>query len=99
MAAKKKEPVAVVVTTEHRGVFFGYEVSRNVEGRVVTIEKARVCVHWSAETKGFVGLAVTGPLPGSRVSLGAPEMTLTGVTSITECTPEAIAAWEASPWK
>jgi len=95
----EKDLDPVVVTTEHRGVFFGRELSRDMGARVVVIQQARVCVHWSAGTKGFVGLAVTGPLEGSRVSLGAPEMTLTGVTSITKCSPEAVAAWEAAPWK
>lgn len=93
---KQTDQPHVVVTTEHRGVFFGKLVSR--DGSEVTLADARVCVHWSAETKGFIGLAVTGPLKGSRVSLAATELTVTAVTSITKCTPEAIAQWEASPW-
>ena len=86
----------VVVTTEHRGVFGGVFVSR--KDREVTLSEARVCVHWSAETRGFVGLAVTGPLDGSRVSPAAPELTLAGVTSISKCTEKAKDRWEQSPW-
>lgn len=86
----------VVVTTEHRGVFFG--VLESKQDREVTITDAMVCVYWSASTRGFLGLAVTGPQGGSRVSKAAPRLSLSGVTSITECTPEAIKQWEATPW-
>lgn len=87
---------AVVVTTKHRGVFFGRLLERN--GDEVVLEGARVCVHWSIDTRGFVGLAVTGPLKGSRISLGAPRMELNAVTSITHCTDEAVRRWEEGPW-
>lgn len=87
----------VVVTTVHRGVFGGVLVSR--EGDEVTLDQARVCVYWSAETRGFVGLAVTGPLPGSRVSAAAERMCIPGVTAIVACTEEAQKAWEVAPWK
>jgi hypothetical protein len=86
----------VVVTTEYKGVFWGRLESR--EGNEVTLTGARVCVYWSPETRGFVGLAVTGPMPGSRVSAACPRMAITAVTSITECTEEAVALWEEGPW-
>jgi len=86
----------VVVTTEFRGVFFG--VLEEKQEREVTITNAMVCVYWSANTRGFLGLAVTGPQSGSRVSKAAPRLALAGVTSVTECTPEAIKQWESMPW-
>ena len=87
----------VVVTTQHRGVFGGVLVERVGESEVVLAD-ARVCIHWSSETRGFIGLAVTGPLNGSRVSQPAPQLILTGVTSVAACTDAARQQWEAAPW-
>ena len=92
----KKSEQKVVVTTAHRGVFFGTLLERK-DGEV-SLADARVCVHWSAATRGFVGLAATGPLSGSRVSPACPKMTVTAVTCILECTPEAVKQWEEGKW-
>ena len=86
----------VVVTTKHRGVFFGTLESRD-ETEVVLAD-VRVCVYWSKATKGFVGLAVTGPMQGSRVSLAAPRMDVLDVTSVLYCSASAIAQWESVQW-
>lgn len=86
----------VVVTTAHRGVFFGKLLERN-DGEV-TLTDARVCVYWSPATHGFVGLANKGPQAGSKISPGAPKMVLPNVTCILECTAEAIKQWEKEIW-
>ncbi len=86
----------VVVTTKHRGVFFGTLESR--ENGEVVLSDGRVCVRWSKETKGFVGLAATGPMAGSKVSPAAPKMEIFDITSILHCSPEAIEQWESEPW-
>lgn len=86
----------VVVTTDARGVFFGTMVEQ--EGTSVRLDNARNCLFWSEETKGFIGLAVTGPMKGSRVGPACLSMELAGVTSIIECTPDAVRRWEESPW-
>jgi len=86
----------VLVTTLHRGVFFGTLDSQ--DGDKATLIEARNIVYWSAATKGFLGLAATGPAPGSRVGPAVPRLELAGVTSVTDCTPAAIAAMEAGPW-
>lgn len=49
----------VVVTTEYRGVFFGY--AEDTSGDIITLSNARNCIYWSAATGGFMGLAATGP--------------------------------------
>ena len=90
------EGTAVVVTTKHRGVFFG--LIATVEPGTVELTDARGCVYWSAETKGVVGLAANGPATGSRVSPPAPQIILYGVTAIMQCTPRAVIAWERGPW-
>ena len=90
------EKKALVVTTAHRGVFFGYgEVT---EGAVIRLERSRMCLYWPAEDRGVVGLAVTGPLKGSRVGPAAPAITLRDVTSIMEASQEAVRQWELAPW-
>lgn len=87
---------AVVVTTVHRGVFFGY--ATETDGEVIKLRAARNCLYWSAAVKGFMGLAATGPDKNSKV--GPPvAIELRNITSVIACEPAAIAAWEAAPWK
>ena len=86
---------AVLVTTTHRGVFFGYLQSRN--GDSVTLRAARNCVYWDRATKGFLGLAQQGPGSGCRIGPAA-DIELFGITAIADVTPDAVAKWEAAPW-
>lgn len=87
----------VLVTTAHRGVFFGYLVGEPSKEKVL-LRNARNCLFWSAEVRGFLGLAERGPDRASRVGPVVPEQTLFDITSVSVCTPEAIEAWERSPW-
>ena len=87
----------VLVTTKHRGVFFGY-LNGEATQDTLTLSKARNCIYWDTETKGFLGLAVTGPRSGCRVGPAVDELTLYDVTSIVGCTDDAVKAWEAAPW-
>lgn len=91
------DPKAVVVTTQYRGVFFGYLTEDGSPERVV-LEDARMCVYWSSSVKGVLGLAATGPDKGSRVGPKVPKITLMAVTSISDCSKDAIEKWEAGPW-
>ena len=88
---------ALVVSTAHRGVFFGY--GEPGDGETIRLEKARMCVYWPAEVRGFTGLAEKGPLGGSKVGPAAPVMILRGVTAVMECSAAAVKRWEAEPWK
>ena len=92
---RKKTERAVVVTTEHRGVFFGY--ANDVDGEIVKLRGARNCIYWSQDVKGFMGLAATGPSKNCKVGPAA-DISLRKITSVMECTPEAAAAWESAPW-
>ena len=92
--AKTKER-AVLVTTEHRGVFFGY--ATNTEGDTIKLRAARCCVYWPCEQRGFIGLASDGPKKGARIGPAA-DMEVRKITAVAECTPEAVKAWEAAPW-
>jgi hypothetical protein len=97
MTASKKRPV--VVTTEHRGVFFGMLNGDDPAAKVVTITDAQMCVYWSADVQGVVGLATSGPSKSCKVTPAAPKITLQGVTAVMEATKEAAEAWKARPWR
>lgn len=86
----------VLVTTSHRGVFFGRLVEDRIE--TVVLAEARNCLYWSKETRGFLGLASTGPQGGSKVGPAVPTLTLYGVTCLADCTEKARVCWEAGPW-
>lgn len=87
----------VVVTTAHRGVFFGYFVSQ--DNATVWLKRCRNCLRWSRVVRGVLGLAVTGPDPEARVGPAAEEAELRDVTAVLKCSSDAERAWEAAPWK
>ena len=86
----------LVVTTQHRGVFFGY--GQLTTDKTIRIERARMCVSWSSDMKGVLGLANPGPNAGCRIGPAVPSITLQDVTAIMEASPEAAAKWEKAPW-
>lgn len=88
--------VPLVVTTAHKGVFFGY--GQVTTDKTIRLTKARMCVHWSADVKGVTGLAANGPSARCRIGPPAPAMTLQDVTSIMECSEDAAKKWEGEPW-
>ena len=96
MATKKSNTErAVVVTTSHRGVFFGYAI--DTSGAIIKLRAARNCLYWPSTQKGFIGLAANGPVSGARIGPSA-DIELRDITSVSICTPEAVKAWEAAPW-
>ena len=94
-ATKRKAERAVLVTTAHRGVFFGYATA--TDGETITLARARLCLYWSADVKGFMGLASDGPSASCRVGPQA-DITLRSITAVVSVTPAAVAKWEAQPW-
>ena len=108
MATKTKEPKqskakespikterAVIVTTAHRGVFFGY--AEKTDGETISLRAARLCVYWSADMKGFMGLASFGPSDKCRIGPPA-DITLRNITAVVEVSENAVAAWERGAW-
>lgn len=88
---------AVLITTEHRGVFFGYLVS-DVTKEKLTLRDARNCVYWDSGMRGFLGLAADGPSRSCKIGPKVPELVLYDITSVTVCTEAAAAKWEDAPW-
>lgn len=67
MATKKAIPV--MVTTAHKGVFFGYyPAAADRDTKTVTLAKAQMAVYWPKQQRGVLGLAATGPVDGSRIT-------------------------------
>lgn len=95
MADQAKPDRPVLVTTVHRGVFFGY--ASDTSGSTIFLKRARNCLYWTPECRGFLGLASIGPLEGSKVGPAA-DIDLRDVTCVAEVTPTAVALWEAAPW-
>ena len=92
---KKPAERAVLVTTAHRGVFFGY--ATETDGAIIRLRAARNCLYWSTDVKGFMGLAATGPTKWCRIG-PAVDIDLRDITSVVACTKAAVQAWEAAPW-
>ena len=86
---------AVLVTTVHKGVFFGY--ATETEGPTINLRAARLCIYWTADLRGFMGLATAGPSKSCRIGPAA-NIQVRDVTSVVEVTPEAATKWEAAPW-
>lgn len=94
MGKKNGTEKAVLVTTEHRGVFFGY--TDKTDGDVIHLKRARNCIRWRG-IKGFLALAESGPTTECRVGPQA-DIELRKITCVALCTQKAVEAWEKAPW-
>lgn len=91
MATKKQK--AVIVTTLHRGVFFGYvPAAQDMTARTLALTGARCAIYWGT-TGGIGELAATGPTEDTRLGTQADIPCLHDVTAIWSVTPEAEAKW------
>lgn len=93
--APKSKLRPVVVTTAHRGVFFGY--TENADGEHIKLAESRLCLYWSADVRGFMGLAANGPTKGCTIGPPA-DITLRNITAVLEVTPSAEQAWKDAKW-
>lgn len=100
MSVKQQKRIGVVVTTLHKGVFFGHvPATQKMDVKTVRLADARMCIYWAVSVKGMPGLAATGPDKDCKISPKCPSMTAQDVTAIFECSPEAVDAWEKAPWQ
>ncbi len=90
-------PKALIVTTAHKGVFFGY--GEPSEEKTIRLERVRMCIYWPKDNHGVLGLAADGPKQGARIGPAAPVMVLQDVTSVIEVSPQAAKQWEKEPWQ
>ena len=97
---KKSKLMPVLVTTEFKGVFFGYapENSELDAPDKIRLENARLVVYWSADVRGVFGLAANGPTTGCRIGPNVPAITLFKITSVAEVSEEAAKKFGEAPW-
>ena len=81
---------AVIVCTNHRGVFFGF--ADDTSGDVIRLKDARMAIYWGT-TKGVMELAETGPTSKSKISAKA-DIEVRSITAVFEVTPAAQKLWE-----
>lgn len=104
--AKQKETkgVPVLITTDNtkRGVFMGWIDEKDCElplKEELEAREVRMCVYWSTDVKGVLGLAANGPSANCRISPAVKKAMIKGVTHISEISEEAVKAWRKEPWK
>ena len=84
---------AVLVTTEFRGVFFGYVKDEKNLPDEITLTDVRNCIYWSSDCGGFLGLAAGGPTSSCKIGAKVPELRLFKVTSVSPVSDEAAKKW------
>ncbi len=92
MTAQTERPV--LVTTEYRGVFFGY--ATDTSGDTITLKRARNCIYWPSGNGGFGGLASEGPAKGARIGARVEQIELRKITAVAEVSAAAAEQWEAA---
>ena len=90
--------VVICTDKDRRGVFGGILVSHNQETKVAVLEQAQMCVKWTSDIGGVVGLAAKGPSEHCRISAPTPRIELDGVSCVMDASDEAKAKWEKQPW-
>lgn len=100
MTKDKLKKVAVLITTDSskRGVFSGFISTDDLEKEVLTVEEMRMCVYWSTDMKGVLGLASEGPSKTCKISKAVKKATISGVTAVIELSDEALKKWQKEPW-
>ena len=102
MATKKKavkktikrapKAIAVLVTTEHRGVFYGLTTDPMADP--IRLVGARNCIYWSSDVGGFLGLTERGPSAACRIGAPVAGVTrLSKVTCVSDLSEAAAKAW------
>lgn len=84
----------VLVTTEFRGVFFGY--AEDTSSDTIILNNCRNCIYWPNTQGGFGGLASEGPAKGSRIGARVTKVELRKITAVAEVTPASVEKWEAA---
>ena len=85
---------AVLITTKHRGVFFGrVENGTDIrETKLEDIKDARMAIRWGT-TNGVMQLAESGPTDQTKVGAAATISVLHDITAVFEVSSEAEAKW------
>lgn len=89
-----KKPV--IVTTEFRGVFFGYVKDDKKAPAEIVLTDMRNVIYWPATVGGVFGLASNGPNKETKLGAKIKEIKVYKVTSILDVEKDALKKWEAA---
>lgn len=81
-----------------RGVFSGLIDPADWDKENIVAEEVRMCVYWSSDMKGVLGLASMGPNKTCKISKAVKKAHIKGVTAVVELSDEAWKKWQAEPW-
>lgn len=90
----------VVVFDHHRDIFFGVlvEHDRVLQSAILTECRPVFSYQCRPGGEGSGGLATHGPGSGSKISPPAPKREINDVSSVVECTAEAVKAFGEVSW-
>lgn len=96
-----KMMIPVLITTDNtkRGVFFGYINPEDSSKDEIRSEQVQMCVYWSKNVHGVLGLAANGPSDECRVTAPVKSGLIKGVTFVAEASETAAKAWKSQPWR
>ena len=97
LGSDSSSPYSFVWSNAPLGKFVLTAQATDTDGITIKLRKARLAVYWSADCKGFMGLANGGPTKSCKIGPPA-DITVRDITAVVEVSPEAVAAWEVSPW-
>ena len=84
---------AILITTTHRGVFFGHVPDdQDMTARTMALQGARCAIYWGT-TRGVAELAESGPTKKSRIGAAADLPAIHDITAVWTVTPEAEQKW------
>lgn len=66
-------------------------------GESIKLRAGRLCVYWTSDLRGFMGLASDGPSSSCKIGPAA-DIELFNITSISEVSPKAEEKWNKFPW-
>ena len=96
--SKKLIPVLITTDSTKRGVFFGYINPEDATKDEIRAEQVQMCVYWSSDVRGVLGLAANGPSSFCRVTAPVKAGVIKGVTLVAEASEKAAQAWKSQPW-
>lgn len=88
-----------VITTKHRGVFFGEIIEHDEEKSKIVLKDAQMAVYFSMVEYGVLGLASVGPNKNCRIGKPKPGLTIIyDITAVIESTEDAEVEWGKCYW-
>lgn len=88
-----------LVFAKPKAVFFGFATEKEMLKECPTLTDAQMCLYWSKDVKGVLGLAKLGPIGDSKVTPSVPSIHIKEkIEAFCECTEEAIKQWQKEPF-